>query len=165
MSKLKTVQTRGHAGRSGERVQPSGYVRPESPAHWEPPFKGRLCVRIEQEALDLVRRDAIWLVRTDTEVDSVEHKFARLRDEWKSTRGPASSSAKLAMHPAYQSIIGMGFDAVPFILRELAANLDGWFWALRAITEEDPVPELDRGNGEAMRQAWLKWGKDRGLIS
>ena len=57
----------------------------------------------------------------------------------------------------------MGPVAVPLLLRELATNLDSWFWALRAITEEDPVPEEARGDGDAMAGAWLNWAKERGI--
>ena len=63
---------------------------------------------------------------------------------------------------AYQSIIGMGPAAVPLLLRELESNLDNWFWALKAITEADPVPESIRGDGAAMAQAWLAWAKQYG---
>jgi hypothetical protein len=97
--------------------------------------------------------------------DQAERKFTRLRDEWKAKRGHHSDTLTLVMHPAYQSIIGMGPDAIPFLLRELATRPDRWFWALRAITEEDPVPPEDRGNSEAMTRAWLEWGKARGCIT
>lgn len=93
---------------------------------------------------------------------STESKFMRLREEWKSQRGPESSTARLAMHPAYQKIIGMGPAVVPLLLRELESEPEAWFWALRAITEEDPVPPEIRGDGGAMAQAWLKWGKEWG---
>jgi hypothetical protein len=90
-------------------------------------------------------------------------KFTRLRNEWKANRGPHSSTEKLVMHPAYQTIIGMGKAAVPFILRELEHETpDSWFWALRAITEANPVSARDRGNGIAMARAWVSWGKDNG---
>ena len=52
-------------------------------------------------------------VGEDTHEDGVEKKFLRLRDEWKSQRGPHSATAQLAMHPAYQKIIGMGPEAMP----------------------------------------------------
>jgi hypothetical protein len=91
-----------------------------------------------------------------------EKRFIRLRDEWKTQRGHEPSTMKAVMLPAYQKIIGMGPVAIPLLLRELETNLDNWFWALMAITEEDPVPESIRGDGEAMAQAWLKWGKERG---
>jgi hypothetical protein len=112
-------------------------------------------------------------IRLDTENDAIEEvtaiahdrleqKFIRLRNEWKSRRGPSSSTVKLVMHPAYQTIIGMGIDVVPLLLRELETNLDQWFWALRSITEADPVREEDRGEGEAMAKAWLAWGREQG---
>lgn len=66
------------------------------------------------------------------------------------------------MHPAYQTIIGMGPDAVPFLLRELEMNPDAWFWALRSITEADPVPLNVRGDVLAMARAWLAWGRNQG---
>jgi hypothetical protein len=90
-------------------------------------------------------------------------KFVRLRDEWKSQRGHESSTMKLVLFPAYQKIIGMGPAAIPFLLRELETDIDMWFWALMAITEEDPVPTEARGDGQAMARAWLDWAKDRGL--
>jgi hypothetical protein len=93
---------------------------------------------------------------------ALEEKFNRLASDWKSQRGPHSSSAKLAMHPAYQKITGMGPEVVPLILRELKKNLGSWFWALTSITEVDPVAEADQGNGEAMAKAWLKWGRRHG---
>lgn len=92
----------------------------------------------------------------------VEAKFNRLRDQWKLERGHEPSTAKIILMPAYQKIIGMGRDAIPFLLRELDTNVDNWFWALTMITEENPVLEEIRGDGEAMAQAWLQWGRDRG---
>lgn len=68
------------------------------------------------------------------------------------------------MHPAYQAIIGMGEIALPLILESLSRRLDPWFWALEAITEDNPVPRRFRGNMEEMARAWLRWGHERGLI-
>lgn len=99
---------------------------------------------------------------TEDQMRIAEKKFNRLKDEWKAKRGHESSTVKIIMIPAYQKIIGMGQDAVPFLLRELETNLDNWFWALMMITDEDPVPEALRGDGEAMARAWTQWGKERG---
>jgi hypothetical protein len=70
----------------------------------------------------------------------------------------------MAMHPAYQQIIGMGREVVPLILRELEREPDHWFWALKAITGEDPVPEQHRGRVRAMADAWIRWGREHGLL-
>ena len=64
--------------------------------------------------------------------------------------------------PAYQKIIGMGQDAVPFLLRELETDVDNCLLALMMITDENPVSEDQRGDGAAMAQAWVRWGKQHG---
>jgi len=99
---------------------------------------------------------------TPSVIEAIEEKFIRLRDKWKTERGPESSPSRLALHPAYQAIIGMGPDVVPFLLRELEQRVDFWFWALHAITEEDPSTPESRGNGKEMAKAWLNWGRNKG---
>ena len=56
----------------------------------------------------------------------------------------------------------MELDVVPLILAELATEPDHWFWALHAITEENPVAPKDSGNVGKMTDAWIKWGRQRG---
>lgn len=69
------------------------------------------------------------------------------------------------MDPAYQSIIGMGPDALPFLLEELRENSGHWFWALKAISGVDPVAPRDRGSVSRMKKAWLDWGLAKGLLA
>lgn len=71
---------------------------------------------------------------------------------------------EIAMHPAYQQIIGMGPTAIPFILSEMKEKKGHWFWALKSITGDDPVAPLDRGNVKKMTAAWLSWGREQGYI-
>ena len=71
----------------------------------------------------------------------------------------------MVMHPAYQRIIGMGRRAVPLLLGELEKKPGHWFWALNAIAGENPVPAEAEGKLGDMAQAWLGWGRERGLIS
>ena len=123
---------------------------------------------VEQAKLDLEskalgERDASPNDSHKRLAESAEKKFLRLRDQWKAECAHESSTQRMVMHSAYQRIVGMGKDALPFLLRELATNVDAWFWALRAITEADPVPEEARGNGTAMAQAWLQWARDQGI--
>ncbi len=95
--------------------------------------------------------------------ENLEHDFAALVDWWRRETIMLSSVHKMAMHPAYQRIIGMGKPALPLILRELQNSLDHWFWALNAITGEDPAKPDD--NMAAAREAWLQWGKARGYLT
>jgi hypothetical protein len=91
-----------------------------------------------------------------------EQRFADLVARWKRERGPYSSSARLAEHPAYQQIIGMGPEVIPLLLRELEREPDHWFRALHALTAADPVPAESRGKVREMAAAWLRWGRAQG---
>jgi hypothetical protein len=83
---------------------------------------------------------------------------------WKKETEFTSSNLEIVLHPAYQDILGMGKDALPFIFKELAANGGPWFWALRHITKEDPVDPEDRGKNKKMRETWLAWGHRHNYI-
>jgi hypothetical protein len=109
----------------------------------------------------------LWLGDTpsdavDSSQRSAKARFDRLSTQWRDETAFSASVLEMATHPAYQHIIGMGRIAIPFILRALSTQSDHWFWALKAITGEDPVPESDRGNLDKMTQAWLVWGAKNG---
>ena len=76
-----------------------------------------------------------------------------------------SSITEMAMLPPYQSIIGMGEEAIPLILAQLKSEgdePDQWFWALAAITGANPISAEDKGNFAKMAQAWFNWAEDAG---
>jgi hypothetical protein len=94
---------------------------------------------------------------------AAQQRFNRLAKAWKSETELVSKVTKRILHPAYQKIIGMGESAIPLILQDLAQNgPEDWFWALTAITDENPIPENIAGNMLAMTEAWLQWGKRAG---
>ena len=103
--------------------------------------------------------------RTAEEAATLDKRFTDLAAQWKRERGPHSSSARLAEHPAYQQIIDLGPEVVPLLLRELDHQPDHWFRALQALTGVNPVPAESRGNLKAMAAAWLAWGREQGLQS
>lgn len=94
--------------------------------------------------------------------EALPRRFRRLAAIWKDETAMLSSARDMALHPAYQSIIGLGKDAVPLLLAQLAREPDHWFWALKAITGVDPIPAGDRGNIPRMAKAWVQWGRDEG---
>ncbi len=94
---------------------------------------------------------------------SAERRFLALADRWRKECGPLSSIREMILHPAYQQIIGMGPDVLPYILDELERQPDHWFLALRAITGEDPVRQQNRGRVREMARDWLEWAERRGL--
>ncbi len=92
----------------------------------------------------------------------LKERFRSLVQIWQSETKFCSTAYEMAMHPAYQQIIGMGPVAIPLILHELKTEPDHWFWALRAITGEDPMPESAQGCLDKMTDAWLQWGRQHG---
>lgn len=95
---------------------------------------------------------------------SLEHRFRTLTREWKQATRHLSSVADRSMHSAYQQIIGLGPAALPLILRELERENDDWYWALSAITGENPIPAGAEGRMHAMRAAWIAWGREHGCF-
>jgi hypothetical protein len=94
----------------------------------------------------------------------VSRIFSECLSKWKDETQFLSSMSDIVLHPSYQRIIGLGPDVVPFILQELEANGGHWFWALQALTGEDPVSEEDRGRIRRMSAAWLNWGREHQLL-
>lgn len=95
---------------------------------------------------------------------NLRQRFDRYADEWRAQTAHTSVVARRIMHPSYQKIIGLGREALPLILDRLSSQPDHWFWALRSISDEDPVRPEDVGRFDAMRDAWIEWGRDRGLL-
>ncbi len=91
--------------------------------------------------------------------------FDQLAAEWREQTLYMSSPTAIATNRAYQRIIGLGPQAIPLILAELKQHPEQWFWALVAITGENPVPVGDEGRPGAMRDAWLSWGRLNGWIA
>jgi hypothetical protein len=89
-------------------------------------------------------------------------KFYSLTERWIEETSLMSDLTDIALHPAYQQIIGMGRKVVPLILQELNSRPYHWFWALNAITGIDPAPK--GGNFHDARLAWLNWGHETGII-
>lgn len=102
--------------------------------------------------------------RDDVRSSTTEKQFRKLAQEWKTETRFASFSNQLFLVKSYQRIIGLGPKAVPFILSELQNEPGHWFWALAAITGENPVEPDDAGDVQAMREAWLEWGMRQGHL-
>ena len=99
----------------------------------------------------------------DQAVD-VKDLFEDLKADWKDRTRYMSNSAQMAAVRSYQRIIGLGPAALPLILQELDRETDHWFWALEAISGENPVPADQSGRVEEMAKAWIDWGRERGYV-
>jgi hypothetical protein len=100
----------------------------------------------------------------ESDARSFEEAFRELAVQWHKETAMSSSITRKLQHPAYLKIIAMGEKAVPLILRELRDRPGHWFDALRLITKQTPVVPSERADPRKARAAWLKWGKEKGLI-
>jgi hypothetical protein len=101
---------------------------------------------------------------TSNASDGAKAKFSRLEKKWKKETQFTSSLSDKYLHESYAGIIGMGPVAIPLILSSLRRSPTDWFYALRAITAANPVADQDAGDVKKMTEAWLRWGRERGLI-
>ena len=99
---------------------------------------------------------------TSTE-SPIEKEFRKLEDSWRRETMHHSIVERKIVHPAYLRIIGMGPAVVPLLLTALRDRPSFWFAALEATANANPA-ESARSVSEA-RNAWLKWGEKRGLLS
>jgi hypothetical protein len=97
--------------------------------------------------------------------EELEPRFRLLVKQWKKETAHLSSTSRMAKHPAYQEIIAMGMAAVPLLLAELRRSPDFWFPALRSITGENPVLPGSVEKVKEMAQAWIEWGRAKGIIT
>jgi hypothetical protein len=94
-----------------------------------------------------------------------EATFQSLYKRWMEEAGFSSSSTDIVLNSAYQRIIGMGQSALPLIfaqLRKEGPKPDQWFWALEAITRENPVPREFWTNRRLVAGYWLDWADAHG---
>jgi hypothetical protein len=72
------------------------------------------------------------------------------------------------MHPSYQAILGLAREdesaLVRLMLKDLPISRRPWFWALSYFTKENPVSARDAGKMDRMINAWVAWGKSRGIV-
>ncbi len=109
-------------------------------------------------------RKAVFAVVNPTTQEEAKSQFSRLATEWKESIRVISDWNLMILHPSYQRIIGLGPDVIPLILKELKLNGGHWFWALQALTGENPIANEDAGRVKKMTEAWLAWGRDKGYI-
>jgi hypothetical protein len=121
---------------------------------------------VESHLRETLRRykEPVTTARRVAADGSLADRFAALAERWREDTRYLSSSTAIFMHPAYQEIIGMGPAVLPFMLRDMLETESHWFWALRAITGENPVDVRSRGNVERMMTGWRGWGIQQGLL-
>lgn len=99
---------------------------------------------------------------------TIAQKFHEQAEKWDRETGHISSPAQRFAHPSYVAILGMANDnrdeVVDLMLRDMRQNRREWFWALSYLTHENPIKREDAGKTDKMINAWINWGRKRGLL-
>jgi hypothetical protein len=104
------------------------------------------------------------VLRAFDQPDRVSSEFKKHERRWLSQTRHISSPFDKYLHPSYARIIGLGWAVVPHLLNSLKRQPNDWFYALRAVTGENPVPNSASGDVRRMANLWIAWGEARGLI-
>jgi len=120
----------------------------------------RIAFTVSSESLPIPTGTAAREARDSGEM---REEFNMLANQWRNDTRHLSLISKKVMHQAYFRIMGMGPAVVPLLLEELRDRPAHWFTALKATTNVDPAPQ-GSSSSEA-RQAWLDWGRGRGLLN
>lgn len=108
-----------------------------------------------------IRSETVALIDdAPVEFPTIEEMFKELSKSWR--RHIRGKSIINYSHPAYFQILAMGWEAVPFLLKEVAQGAGTWYIALQFITKEIPETPQMRGDASAVRQAWISWGLRNG---
>ncbi len=89
----------------------------------------------------------------------IQKRFDFLNSIWKNETLFSSSVSDITNNSAYRSIIDLGQDAIPLIINDLKNNDSNWFYALEALTGQNPIRETHRGMVQLMKNDWLEWAK------
>lgn len=112
--------------------------------------------------------EAYWIIQQpkfSSEPSEIEKEFIAYANKWKDETGLFSTTFHKVVHDAYLDIIGMGRDVIPFILEDIQNGGPAhWHNALKAITKDNPVPDEDLGKTKKIKEAWINWGKKKGII-
>jgi hypothetical protein len=95
--------------------------------------------------------------------EPIEERLRKLEAHWQADTEFLSDAGKIINHPAFKAIIALGQEILPILLRDLETKPSLWVWALPEITGENPVLPADGGNIRKMADAWLLWGREKGL--
>ena len=92
------------------------------------------------------------------------NEFNRLKNNWKIETAFISDYNKIINNPSYLSIIRLGKNIIPLILKELRDNDGLWFYALEQLTNKKVALDTINPTYQELKQAWLDWGVKNNYI-
>jgi len=88
--------------------------------------------------------------------------FPAVLRRWKSETAFMSDPDMITEHPSFRAIVDNARIVLPLIIDELRSGASLLVWALEDATGERPYADQDRGNIEAMSEAWIAWAEKNG---
>jgi hypothetical protein len=138
------------------------WLESETEQDWRP--KPSIDVLVKLALIDELVAKALANAKPVPAALPLEQKFQELAAIWERETSHVSSLTKKVMHPSYQTIMGMGPNVVPLLIRDMQQNRRDWFWALHHLTQANPVSSDHSGKLDKMIAAWVNWGKERNLL-
>ncbi len=119
--------------------------------------------------MQLIEQEDKYIIEISAAAKTDDHfwqeiKFTILAKKWEEETKFFSFTRQIVANEHYQQIISMGLKIVPLLLKDLQRTNRHWFFALRSITETNPVPKEHEGKVQLMVNDWISWGKKRKLI-
>lgn len=88
-----------------------------------------------------------------------QKKFEELKRKWVDETKFLSNPQLIYGNANYRGIIELGLAVVPYLLDDLSKNDNDWLFALREITNENPVKQNHYGFFDLMKKDWIDWEK------
>jgi len=108
------------------------------------------------------------LVRQLASVRSLEERFREQADRWQRETQHLSSPLQRMMHSSYQAILGMAAEhkrpVIRLLLLDMQQNRRDWLLPLSYLTQANPLNPKDAGKTDKMIEAWMRWGKEQGIL-
>ncbi len=89
----------------------------------------------------------------------LKEKFEAYTSIWITETMFSSSVHEIINNSAYRSIVKLGKDVIPFIIEELKKEENHWFYALEALTGQNPIKQEHRGIIRLMKSDWIEWAE------
>lgn len=93
----------------------------------------------------------------------IKKRFDFYNSLWKNETMFSSSISEITNNSAYRYIIGLGQEALPLIIKDFKTNDNHWFYALEALTGQNPIKENHKGIISLMKSDWLEWAQENNV--
>ena len=96
--------------------------------------------------------------------DKLIEKVNGYVDAWERETVNISSPAETMKNQNYDKLVKLGYKIIPILLERMKGELGFLFMILSRITREQVISYTMAGDIEAINQAWVSWGIERGYI-